>query len=192
MSQLELLNKVIGNLNKHDIAYMLTGSIVSSIQGEPRTTHDIDILIELRQNDIPVLVQCFTGERYFLDEESVVDAVKKKQMFNLIDTIEGDKIDFYILPESEYELNRFKRKIQIHILGLNVYISTPEDTIISKLRWCKLSGNSQKQFIDAKNVYKNQMNNLDLHYIKQWIGKLELTTLFEKLLSEVGDETGQN
>lgn len=43
MSQQELLKKVIQVLDDVGIQYMLTGSVVSSLQGEPRSTHDIDM-----------------------------------------------------------------------------------------------------------------------------------------------------
>jgi len=35
------------------------------------------------------------------------------------------------------------------VFGFTMKISSPEDTILSKLKWIKLSGGSQKQFIDA-------------------------------------------
>ncbi len=44
MSQQKLLKKVLSVLNQAGIQYMLTGSIVSSLQGEPRSTHDIDVV----------------------------------------------------------------------------------------------------------------------------------------------------
>lgn len=47
MSQFKLLKEVITFLNQADTSYMLTGSIVSSFQGEPRSTHDIDMMIQL-------------------------------------------------------------------------------------------------------------------------------------------------
>ena len=50
MLQPQLVIEVINILNKNNIEYMLTGSFVSSLQGEPRLTHDID----LKQN--PILV----------------------------------------------------------------------------------------------------------------------------------------
>ena len=45
MSQPELLKRVVQALDAAGIDYMVTGSIVSSLQGEPRATHDIDIVI---------------------------------------------------------------------------------------------------------------------------------------------------
>ena len=55
MPQQELLKKVIQVLNKIDISYMLTGSLASSIQGEPRSTHDIDLVVYIPKSSIKKL-----------------------------------------------------------------------------------------------------------------------------------------
>jgi hypothetical protein len=48
-------------------------------------------------------------------------------------------------------------------------ISTPEDTILMKLRGANLSGGSEKQFRDALKVYEIQYQNLDLNYKEAWL-----------------------
>jgi len=81
-------------------------------------------------------------------------------MFNLIDTTEGDKIDFWILTNDAFDKSRFKRKIEEDIFGFSMKVSSPEDTILAKLKWIKLSGGSQKQFTDALRVYEVQYHTL--------------------------------
>ena len=44
MSQLELLKKVVGILKQKNIPYMITGSVASSLQGEPYSTYNINII----------------------------------------------------------------------------------------------------------------------------------------------------
>ena len=51
MLQPQLVIEVINILNKNNIEYMLTDSFVSSLQGEPRLTHDIDLIINISQNE---------------------------------------------------------------------------------------------------------------------------------------------
>lgn len=48
MSQSELLKVVVRRLEAAGVDYMLTGSVVSSLRGEPRASHDIDIVIAVR------------------------------------------------------------------------------------------------------------------------------------------------
>ena len=49
MSQQELLRRVIQVLDSAGIEYMVTGSIASSLQGEPRSTHDINIVVAIEK-----------------------------------------------------------------------------------------------------------------------------------------------
>jgi len=42
----EILKNVLEKLNKHKIAYMVTGSFASNFYSIPRTTFDLDIIIE--------------------------------------------------------------------------------------------------------------------------------------------------
>ena len=73
MLQQELLIRVVDVLDDNHIGYMITGSVASSIQGEPRLTHDIDIVTRpIPQSKIPILKQAFPEPQYYLDEHSIV------------------------------------------------------------------------------------------------------------------------
>lgn len=184
MSQPELLEKVIAVLNSAAIDYMITGSIVSSLQGEPRATHDIDIVVAITNNAIQQLVQAFALPEYFLDQDTIREAVDHQSMFNLIDLDDGDKVDFWILSDEPFDRSRFSRKYSQSFLGLELLVSRPEDTIIAKLRWAKLSGGSEKQFIDALRVYEVQYEILNRPYLDEWASRLELEDLWERLQKE--------
>ena len=76
---------------------MLTGSLVPSLQGEPRATHDIDVVIAIRTapgNAARALRAAFPEPQFYLDEEAIRGAIGTTGMFNMIDTREGDKVDF--------------------------------------------------------------------------------------------------
>jgi len=149
MSQFELLKTVVRVLDEQGIAYMLTGSVVSSLQGEPRATHDVDIVVALQKAAIEPLSRAFPAPDYYLDEHSIAEAIDHRSMFNLIDVRGGDKVDFWILTDDSFDQSRFARRIAEHVLGVTLVVSSPEDTILAKLRWAKLSGGSEKQFRDA-------------------------------------------
>ena len=84
MSQLELLKTVVHILDEHRIPYIITGSVVSSLQGEPRATHDIDIVIALQKSVVKQLVNAFPPPDYYLDEQSITEAIDRQSMFNLM------------------------------------------------------------------------------------------------------------
>ncbi|MEO8568552.1 MAG: hypothetical protein ABI419_05440 [Ginsengibacter sp.] len=184
MPQPELLKKVLEHLDENHIDYMLTGSLVSSLQGEPRATHDFDILVNITRAAISPLVNAFTPPDYYISESAIEDAIKHKSMFNLLDTAGGDKIDFWILTGDPFDQSRFARKYEEKMLGLSMKISSPEDTILMKLRWAHLSGGSEKQFTDALRVYEVQFGNLDLTYMESWTKMLQVENLWERLKQE--------
>lgn len=181
MPQSQLLEKVIQVLESNQIDYMITGSTVSSLQGEPRATHDIDIVVTLNQSAIVSFITAFPPPQYYLSEDGITDAIKHKNMFNLIDTTGGDKIDFWILTDEDFDKSRFTRKYEEEMPGFKMKVSAPEDTILSKLRWAKLSGGSEKQFTDALRVYELQYDNLDKSYLEKWADNLQVKDLFEKM-----------
>ena len=184
MLQPKLLIKVLNLLHENQIDYMITGSLVSSIQGEPRATHDVDILVNITHTAIPALINSFIPPDYYLSESAIKEAIQHKSMFNLLDTTEGDKVDFWLLTDEPFDQSRFARKYEEKMLGIGMKISSPEDTILMKLHWAKLSGGSEKQFTDALRVYEVQYEKLDLNYIEEWSLTLSIKELLERLKRE--------
>jgi len=181
MSQQKLLKHLLSILDKNNIDYMITGSVVSSLQGEPRATHDVDIVIQIYFNSISSLISAFQPPRFYLSENSIREAIQHRTMFNLLDTTEGDKVDFWILTNDPFDQSRFERKYVEEVFGIKMKVSSPEDTILAKLRWAKLSGGSEKQITDALRVFEVQYGRLDLAYLETWVNKLEVKDEWEQL-----------
>jgi uncharacterized protein (DUF1330 family) len=93
MSQRELLRKVTETLDRNGMDYMITGSTASSLQGVPRTTHAIDLVLSIQATDIENLVEAFPSPLYYLDAESIREAISHGSVFTLTDNSGGDKVD---------------------------------------------------------------------------------------------------
>jgi len=184
MSQQELLTKVVSVLEDAGIPYMITGSVASSLQGEPRSTHDIDIIVMIEPSSVQTLMEAFPPPDYCLDADRINDAIKRRSMFNLLHIPDGDKVDFWLLTDEPFDVSRFKRRRAEEFYGKRLNVSSPEDTILAKLRWAKLSGGSEKQFGDSLSVYEIQYPNLNLDYIEEWAEKLAIKDLWERLKRE--------
>ena len=164
-------------LSKSGIDYMLTGSLVSSMQGEPRATHDIDFIVIASVNSIESFLTFFSLDEYYYDFDAAQVAIDTGGMFNILSDT-GDKVDIWALTDSEFDQSRFFRKQEIELLGYRVYVSSPEDTILVKLFWSKQSGGSEKQLFDAAKVFGMQQGILDMEYFERWIQKLSLEDQF--------------
>jgi hypothetical protein len=189
MSQQELLAKVVRTLEQLEIEYMATGSIVSSLQGEPRSTHDIDIVVNLPRSKAQALADAFPSPDYFLDQDALLNAISGRGMANLMDITSGDKVDFWLLTETPFDLSRFARRYYLNVLGMRLAVSSTEDTILMKLRWAQMSGGSEKQFMDAVRVYEVQHEKLDHIYLLKWALELGIEKELDRLRNEAIAET---
>ena len=145
MSQPELLKHVIQVLDELGIAYMLTGSLASSMQGAPRLTHDIDLVVALSPQDSERLFRAFDTSLYYLSRQAMDEAILQGRMFNLLEFASGDKVDFWMLTDEPFDEVRFARKRTEELLGIRINVSSPEDTILAKLRWAVEAGGSERQ-----------------------------------------------
>jgi hypothetical protein len=184
MSQQELLKRLALVLDAAQVEYMLTGSIVSSLQGEPRSTHDIDVVVSLPANCISTLVRAFPPPDFYLDEADAASAIDSGGMFNLLDVREGEKVDFWVLTDEPFDQMRFSRRYTQDLGAVRISVSQPEDTILMKLKWAKMSGGSEKQFTDALRVYEVQFGQLDIDYLQHWAGELDVADLLARLKAE--------
>lgn len=185
MSQQELLKKIIQVLESAGIDYMITGSLASSLQGEPRSTHDIDLVVDLQKgSSVEQLLEAFPSPEYYLDEESILEAIEQGSMFNIIDNSEGGKIDLWMLTDDAFDKSRFGRKYSEEVMGIQIQVSRPEDTILAKLKWANLSGGSEKLFTDALRVYEVHYGHLDRDYLETWAMEMQLEELLNRLKNE--------
>ena len=184
MSQQDLLRTVVLALNKAEIDFMLTGSFASSLQGEPRSTHDIDLVVDMNSSHINFLINEFPAPDYYLSKTAITDALRTGSMFNLLDVNEGEKVDFWMLTDQAFDQSRFQRRQKNSIEDFHVFVTSPEDTILAKLNWSKLSGGSEKQFGDALRVFEVQFGTLDMEYLEKWVTELGVKPDWQRLLDE--------
>ena len=181
MSQADLLIEATAALEKADIGYMLTGSMASSLQGEPRATHDVDLVIESDVRVVEAIAAAFDAPGYFFDDSVARDSLIAGSLFNLLDTRTGDKIDFWPLSDSAFDESRFARRVMTQAFGRPIAVSAPEDTILQKLKWAAESGGSERQIGDALAVYEVQAGVLDEAYLDDWAGRLDIADLLAQI-----------
>jgi hypothetical protein len=181
-SQEDFLEVLFEKLARQNIPYMLTGSVSSSLHGQPRATKDVDIVIDSTEEQVLNFVRTL-AETYYVSLDAVRDALAHNSTFSVIDNQSGWKADFIIRKDRPYSEKEFERKCRTKIKGLDVWISSPEDTILSKLEWAKDS-QSEQQFRDALGVAMVQWERLDKDYLHKWAKELQIQTSLKKLLKQ--------
>jgi hypothetical protein len=169
---LSFFHKIIDVLEKHQISYMLSGSMAMSVYILPRATRDFDFIIHLNKSDIKKFVAEFQ-EGFYCEEDSIIDAIEHQSLFNIIDFESGYKADFVILKNQEYRKNEFGRRQKLKFDNREVFIVSIEDLLISKLIWIQEIF-SPLQYSDIQQLCSQEI--LDWTYINHWIQELNLNT----------------
>ena len=171
-------------LEQTQVPYMFVGSHASSFHGYPRTTADIDIVIDPSHDSLDALLARLPEDQYYVDGDTARDALRRRSMFNVIHYESGFKVDLIVRGMDEFDREEFGRRIQLPFRGNERWVATAEDTILSKLDWSK-RGQSERQFGDAVNIARIQAQALDRDYLKRWAQPLSIDPLLEKLFIEV-------
>src|SRR5437773_5841628 len=167
MTEQELLVDCLRRLNRAEITYYLTGSMASNAWGIPRTTHDLDFVIQLPPSQVPLLVKAFDHPDYFLDETSIRAAYQPPYQFNVIHIPTALKVDFWLLARVPFEREMFDRRIQDRWFGEPLCLTTAEGIMLHKLYWNRISP-SDRQTADVAGVVYVQRGKLDEDCLRQW------------------------
>lgn len=180
--QAKLLRDITHFLSSHKVPYMITGSWSSIYYGRPRASHDIDFVVELPVKNIKETTKLFSKlpDTFMIQLETIGEAIKNKNQFQVIHLPTMLKMDFWILTDGEFDKKRFSRRKRVKLFSKYMEMATPEDTIIQKLIWYK-SGGIEKHLIDAAFVLKIQGKNLNQKYLQEWIKKLSLGKYYKKI-----------
>lgn len=182
------LEPVVRALEELGIVYYIGGSVASSIYGIARATMDIDLVSNLKLNQVGSFVRKLQSA-FYIDESMIVDAIKTHSSFNLIHLETMFKIDVFILKEKEYSHESFERIRKDYISddkdSILVNLCSAEDIILHKLEWFKLGGGtSENQWKDILGVIKVQGNLLDNEYLSKWATELGVSDLLFKAFTE--------
>lgn len=183
------LEPVTRALEDLDVTYQIGESLASSFHGIPRSTVDVDLIADLRLDQVASLVVRLQPD-YYVDADMITDAIRRRSSFTVIRNETSYEVDVFILNRSAFDQAGWKRTVQGALPdgGTRQYpLVSAEDDILNKLEWFRKGGEvSERQRLDVMRVMKVQHDRLDLPYLRRWADDLQVRDLLEKALIEAG------
>jgi hypothetical protein len=179
----EILFRFINAFEQLSIPYMLVGSYSSNVYGRPRSTQDADFVVQMTGNPMPALAQIL-GSEFQIDPQMSFETVTATMRYVATHPASAFKVEMFLLSDDAHDQLRFQRRQQVDFEGKNVWLPTPEDVVITKLRWSK-GGNRSKDISDVLQILDLRKTSLALPYIRNWCDQHNTRELFEKLLQHV-------
>jgi hypothetical protein len=178
------LHQILESVN---IPYYVSGGVASSIHGEPRSTRDLDLVIEIQRDQINLLVTTLEAAGYYCPAGAVEDLQQgRERMLNITHTETIANADLYVTDTSAFAALQMARRRLLDVEGMpNFWLISPEDLLLQKLVWGRGS-QSEKQWRDVLGILKLQADFLDYGYLTEWAENLGLVDLISQAFTEAG------
>ena len=169
----DLALAVAAAFEQSGVLYFLGGSLASSLHGEPRATNDIDFVIEIDEARIPLLSAAL-GTDFDVDETALAEAVRTQGSWNIFYLPFVTKIDLFVKGDAPYDESEFARRRPVEVRpGKALYLKSPEDSVLRKLRWYVDGGRaSARQLRDVVEILRVNAGRLDEGYLDEWARQL--------------------
>lgn len=176
---------VVRALEAAGAEYLVGGSVASSAHGEPRATRDIDFALRLSLAKVKPLVDAL-GSDFVVDEEMLLEAVRRQGSANVFYLPVFTKIDLFVRGHDAYDRAEFSRGSPIEpIPGEIVLASSPEDSLLWKLRWFRKGGEvSDQQWRDVLGLLRVSGHRMDSEYLQHWAEKHRVGDLLGRALEQ--------
>jgi hypothetical protein len=182
----DALRRVSDALEAEGVVYAITGSVASSIHGEPVTSIDVDLVVNMSPEQAGRVVERL-GPQFYADAGMLREAATNRTLVNVYDQALGMKFDLSVLSDTPYHAQVMARRVKVAVPGSDrsFWTVTPEDIVLMKLVWRKGTG-SRKQWENALGVVRTKGSTLDWDYLRRWAAELGVMTDLDAMSREAG------
>ena len=167
-------------LDELRIRYVVGGSVASSFYGEPRTTLDVDVMIEVDEATVRALADSMKDD-FYVDVDDAVDAVRHGHSFNAIHFATTTKVDFFIAEDRAAVRAQLARRRALETAAGTVWFYAPEDILVRKLVWFRLGGEqSDRQWRDIAGLLRLSHDALDRGVLERAAEEFGVRDLLER------------
>ena len=187
MQDPDFITLFVAPLEAAGISYMITGSVASSIYGEPRNTLDIDLVVLIKPDQIPLLPELFPEDDFYLPPADVIAIESRREAhghFNIIHHHTGLKADIYLSrnhPILPWALDHTRR---IQTTTCEISVAPPEYVILHKLEFYRESGH-KRHLRDIAGMVEQQ--ELDQEFLTTSVHSLQLQSQWQAAIQLVSN-----
>lgn len=176
MQEINLFQLFTNPLNTMGIKYMVTGAVANIVYGEPRLTHDIDLVLEIEAEDAEKIAKNFPLDQFYCPPIEVIVIESKRRMrghFNIIHHKTGFKADIYIAGDDPLHAWALQNRRRISLEGKNLWIAPVEYVVLRKLEYYR-EGGSEKHLQDIAGMIEASGDQIDWPFLTEKIKQYKL------------------
>jgi hypothetical protein len=182
MAEESLVALFVRPINTLSIPYMVTGGVASVVYGEPRFTRDIDLVIQLRSENVARFADAWSLAEFYVPPTEVIEEESARPAhghFNVIHQQTAMRADVYIAGTDALNAWALTRRVVRRIEDDDVFIAPIESVILSKLRYFQIGG-SDRHLRDIHQMLRISGDLVDRPELERWVMMLRVEAEWRK------------
>ncbi|MGB5810413.1 MAG: hypothetical protein WBG86_07785 [Polyangiales bacterium] len=183
MSETDLVLLFTRRLERAGLTYMITGSVAGVFYGEPRVTHDVDLVLALKPDDTARISDSFPLDQFYCPPKEILlrEALRAQRgHFNLLHHESGFKADIYLANRDPLHQWALSERRSVEVDGEVLHVAPLEYVIVRKLEFYR-EGSSEKHVRDIESMCRISGDLIREDILQRWIRNKGLEATWESL-----------
>jgi hypothetical protein len=147
------------------VDHVFVGALAVAAFGVPRTTTDVDVIVDYREEDAPRLADSFHRQRFQISAEDLRDARAEGAHCTVHDTLSAFHVDLSPAVRPRMK-DAIRHSVRVRWRGSTLPIADPEHTIVMKLVY-----GSDQDIEDALGIYVRQRKRLRIRRMREFASR---------------------
>lgn len=165
-----------------EVPHAFTGGIAVVAWGEPRTTSDVDVLVDLEENAVDPLVEAIETQGLEVEARDLRIARQKGGHATVFTDEPGLHVDVRCVDTADAR-REIEDAVEVPLETGPIPVVRPEDLVAHKVRW-----SSDRDLEDARSILARRWESIDRDRLRRWAKRLDVLEEVQALLNEVENE----
>lgn len=179
----DLFTLFTARLDAAGIGYVVTGSVASMVYGEPRLTHDVDLVVDLAEASVSAFVAAFPAHEFYCAPAEVIRlelARPQRGHFNVIHHDTGFKADVYLVGRDPLHRWALAHARALTLGAATLNVAPPEYVIVRKLEFFR-EGSSERHLHDIRGMLRHSGDLVDAELLARLVAERGLGDVWAKV-----------
>lgn len=184
---LDILTRLIQALKKAELKYVIVGGLAAIIRGRPRTTMDIDLIIEENLVKVKIFLNHLKKNNFDVMDDQILMAFNEKTNATIFDKNSVIRLDLKIAYKKD-EQEVLAQAQHIIFKGVELEIASIEQILYGKILYLgDISDVSRSDLLNFNDVLDfiavfKRSSNIDMEWLKTKVTKMGLIETLDKIL----------